>query len=492
MVRRPAPLSLIAFALVAVAPALAFFSGGYFEGPRLVAAIATWALAAAAVLAAPDLRALRGVAAVALAALAALSAWTALSITWAPLDQPAVDALERVLLYLAACAAAVLLFADRERARWLAPVTALGVLVVIGYGVLARMLPDIVEVTKTITAGGRLDQPLTYWNAEGALAAMGLVLCLHLAGDRTRPDALRAAASAAAVPLGLGVYLTFSRGVLSALAVGLLVLAVLAPTWAQLRAGALALEAAVLASVAASLLPAVQAGEGEGWTGQGLVMLAACLALMALAAAMQAHVARAERGAAVRVGPLPAARVVRRLAAAGAVLSFCAPFAAGAISGSEAKPDPAFGATAERLGSLDSDRYGYWEVALATFADDPLTGIGAGGFRVAWLRERDVPDPARDAHSVELEHLAQLGIVGLGLLLAAFGAVAVAARRVARADVALGAGPAAALAVWFAHSAIDWDWQMPALTLVACVLAGGLLGRAQAGPELGEQDPLAA
>ena len=492
MPRRPAPLSLVALALVAVAPALAFFTGGYFEGPRLVAAIATWILAAVAVAVAPDLRALHGVAAVALAALAALAAWTALSITWAPLDQPAVDALERVLLYLAACAAAVLVFADRERARWLEPLTALGVLVVIGYGVLARMLPGVVEVSKTITAGGRLDQPLTYWNAVGALAAMGLVLCLRLAGDRTRPDALRAAASAAALPLGLGAYLTFSRGVLSALGVGLLVLVVLAPTWSQLRAGAVALEAAVVACVTASLLPAVQAGEGEDWTRQGLVMLAVSLALMAAAAAVQAHVARAERREVLRLGPLPGARAVRRLAAAGAVVFFCAPFAAGAVTGGGAKPDPAFGATAERLGSLDSDRYGYWEVALETFADDPVTGIGAGNFRVAWLRERDVPDPARDAHSVELEHLAQLGLVGLALLLAAFGAVAVAARRVARTDPALGAGAAAALAVWFAHSAIDWDWQMPALTLVACVLAGGLLGRAQAGAELGEQHPLAA
>lgn len=194
MPRRPSPLSLVAIVLVAVGPALAFFSGGYFEGPRLVAAIATWILAAVAVVTAPDLSPLRGVAAFALAALAALAAWTALSITWAPLGQPAVDALERVLLYLAACAAAVLAFAGRERARWLEPLTALGVLVVIGYGVLARMLPEVVEVTKTITAGGRLDQPLTYWNAEGALAAIGLVLCLHLAGDRSRPDALRAAA----------------------------------------------------------------------------------------------------------------------------------------------------------------------------------------------------------------------------------------------------------------------------------------------------------
>ena len=33
------------------------------------------------------------------------------------------------------------------------------------------------------SAAGRLDQPLTYWNATGALAALGLVLCARVAGD---------------------------------------------------------------------------------------------------------------------------------------------------------------------------------------------------------------------------------------------------------------------------------------------------------------------
>jgi hypothetical protein len=31
--------------------------------------------------------------------------------------------------------------------------------------------------------------------------------------------------------------------------------------------------------------------------------------------------------------------------------------------------------------------------------------------------------------------------------------------------------------VWTAHSAIDWDWEMPALTLVAALLAGIALAR---------------
>src|SRR3712207_7438409 len=45
-----------------------------------------------------------------------------------------------------------------------------------------------------------------------------------------------------------------------------------------------------------------------------------------------------------------------------------------------------------------------------------------------------------------------------------FRSVVAALTRVARADPGLAAGPTAGLAVWAAHSAIDWDWEVPALT----------------------------
>ena len=49
-----------------------------------------------------------------------------------------------------------------------------------------------------------------------------------------------------------------------------------------------------------------------------------------------------------------------------------------------------------------------------------------------------------------------------------------------RVDPALVAGPGAALAVWTLHSAIDWDWEMPALTLVGVILAGLLVAAQEA------------
>jgi O-antigen ligase len=87
----------------------------------------------------------------------------------------------------------------------------------------------------------------------------------------------------------------------------------------------------------------------------------------------------------------------------------------------------------------------------------------------------------RDAHSIWLETAAELGLVGL-LLLGAFAAGV--AWSVARAPRPAVAGPAAALAVWAAHSAIDWDWELPGgPTLIAIVLAGLVLALADATAE---------
>jgi hypothetical protein len=60
--------------------------------------------------------------------------------------------------------------------------------------------------------------------------------------------------------------------------------------------------------------------------------------------------------------------------------------------------------------------------------------------------------------------------------------VAVAALRARRRDPALTAGAIAALAAWAVHAGVDWDWEMPALTLVAVLLAGMLLAAAEDEP----------
>ena len=43
----------------------------------------------------------------------------------------------------------------------------------------------------------------------------------------------------------------------------------------------------------------------------------------------------------------------------------------------------------------------------------------------------------------------------------------------------LAAGPIAGLVAYLAHAPLDWDWEMPAVTLVAIILAGMLLALAR-------------
>ena len=71
-----------------------------------------------------------------------------------------------------------------------------------------------------------------------------------------------------------------------------------------------------------------------------------------------------------------------------------------------------------------------------------------------------------------------MGVIGLALLAAFLAGVALAARRAAQAAPTLAAGPIAGVVVYLAHSPLDWDWHMPALTLVGLVLAGSLLALA--------------
>src|SRR5205823_3548697 len=118
-------------ALVAGPIALAFFAGGYFSRPRLVAlAVAAGVLAYVAV-AAPRALPRRGPGALALAAMVALAGWVALSRRWSPLPADAAQDAERVLLYAGVLVASAACWRERRAARALEPAVAAGALVVI-------------------------------------------------------------------------------------------------------------------------------------------------------------------------------------------------------------------------------------------------------------------------------------------------------------------------------------------------------------------------
>jgi O-antigen ligase len=172
--------------------------------------------------------------------------------------------------------------------------------------------------------------------------------------------------------------------------------------------------------------------------------------------------------AALRAGPR------LRIAFAVAALAFVGVFAAG---GGFEKATAAFRAPLQeqgedlsgRLVSVSGNgRADYWRAAWHEARDHPLLGGGAGGFERRWLRERPNAFYARDAHELYLETLAELGVVGLVLLLAA---LAVPALGATRAPLAAGA-----YAAFLVHAAVDWDWELPAVTVPA-LLVGAALAR---------------
>ena len=133
-----------------------------------------------------------------------------------------------------------------------------------------------------------------------------------------------------------------------------------------------------------------------------------------------------------------------------------------------------FAATHLASGS-GSGRYQFWKVAIDAFQTEPLRGIGAGGYEAWWAEHGEFSYPIKNAHSLFLETLAELGLIGLFLILGFFAVTTVAG--VTR----LRAGPrselAAALGVLAAgtlSAAIDWTWQLPA-AFAGVVIAAALL-----------------
>jgi hypothetical protein len=142
--------------------------------------------------------------------------------------------------------------------------------------------------------------------------------------------------------------------------------------------------------------------------------------------------------------------------------------------------------TSRRLFSLSGNsRSEYWRVAWREYEHHPWLGGGAGSYQRFWLAHRRSALPVRNAHSLYLETLAELGPVGLALLLCALAVPFVAirdARRHPLAPAALGAYVA-----YLLHAGIDWDWEMTAVTLAAlsCGVALLLAARGEEAQPLG-------
>jgi hypothetical protein len=467
-------------ALVVAVPVagLALLDGGYFATSWGWGALAlTWAATLAAILRVPVRPGLLEW--IFAAGFAGLAGWMLVSTIWSNASHTVLEA-ERALVYVAA-ALALVLVCDRGSAPHVLAGVLSAVAAVAAYALFTRLFPDVAGAYAP-EAGYQLSEPFGYWNALGIAAAMAVLLALGF-GARARSRAGRAAAAATLPILGATLYFTFSRGAALALALGLGAALVLDPRRLDLVTNAVVLAALPAATIwlCSRSDPLARVGfplEAAARDGHRLapIILLLAAASAAVPLAVPAVARRIRVGRRVRVAYGAALVLVAVGAVAGVLARAGGPVAllTRGYAAFNAPPPVVEGDLRRRLFSLSGNARGeFWRVAWSQYETNAWLGGGAGSYERYWARHRPNPFGVRDAHNLYLEVLAELGPLGLVLLLAAL------ASPVAGAIVARGhplVPPAfGAYSAFLVHAGVDWDWEMTAVTLAGLFVGGALV-----------------
>jgi hypothetical protein len=418
-------------------------------------------------------------------ALLAFSAWGLLSARWSPSATEPLLQSQRTLVYVAALLAALLLARSRSYSALLAGTWCAITLVCI-YSLLTRLVPDRLGFVDTL-AGYRLEQPLGYWNSLGVFAAIGTLLALGFAA-RSRRATVRALAAASTVPLVSVLYFTFSRGSWISLGFGLLVVLAFDRRRLQLITLLLVVSPwpAIAVRHASGSEPLTRLGTGLAAAAHaGHRFLLVEVGLSAAAAAAVLVFTLVERR-------VPVGRRLRLAYAGVVVLLIVGALAAGVVRfGSP--PTVArhlydgfvgpgvtiqHGNLNQRLFDLSGgQRIPQWKVAWREYKAHPGLGSGLGTYERYWNQLRPTNGKVINAHSLYFETLAELGPVGLALLVLFLAAPLVALLKARRRSLASAA--AGAYVAYLVHAAVDWDWQFPAVTLAALFCGVALLAAAR-------------
>lgn len=420
----------------------------------------------------------------------AFLALNVLSLAWTGSAERTVDEVARIVVYGGVIVLGLL---SVNRYTWRAAAgglsTALALVAILA--VVTRLLPDTFETANEI-GSDRLYYPFGYWNAVacwGAMAiASGLAWSAHARSTLVRGLAM------ASVPFAIAcVYLTYSRGGVAAASVAVLAVILFARNrWTA----AIHTVVAALAGLGVVLVirgqPEVADGLGSGGAGTVALVLIAAGVASALCVAATA-IARADRLRLPRNAAITASiagvlvLVVGVLAAQGPLSEAVDEFKDGEDPAATAASDPA-----SRLSSVGGARYDYWETAGDAFSANPILGIGPGTYEFYWAEHGSRPEFVVDAHSLYLEQLAELGLIGFAVLLAFLAALAGAAwqaRQLRGSTDGADAAMFSVAAVWAVYSAIDWVWEITAITAVAlaavAISIAGASGRRRQEPSLG-------
>jgi O-antigen ligase len=137
---------------------------------------------------------------------------------------------------------------------------------------------------------------------------------------------------------------------------------------------------------------------------------------------------------------------------------------------------------AHLLSGNGSGRWEFWTSALDEWQTKPLVGRGAGSYEAWWAQHGTLAYFVKDAHSLYLETLGELGIVGFLLLVGVLlGGIAVGVSRLRRLDDetrVLCASLIAVLSGFGVAAGLDWMWELTAVTVVAVACLALLVGAA--------------
>ena len=494
-----APLAVTS-AVAALTFLLAYDGGSFGDTSRGTLAVGVWWVVLLAVAAALwPLTQLGRTALVAGGLLAAFAGLTLASVIWADSAEDAFTEFNRAALYLGVFALVALAATRVTLARWLDGF-ALGIVTIAGLAFFSRCFPDV--ITAANLAGlpidlTRLSYPLGYWNGLAIFLALSVPLLVRLAVSDAHP-ALRALAVVPFPVLGADVYLASSRGGLLTAAVGAVALWALVPRTRTVVALALAGAATAGGIAAIATREELVNNPGPAAAGDGhgafLVVLGACVAagLVAFFVFRYALVSLERRTA--RVGGLGrvAAGVAVVFAVAGGIV---AAHPVRLFEHFKAPPPYTLNTLPAKnpikthlLSAGSSGRWQQWGSAVDEFESAPALGRGAGSFESWWSQHGTLHGYVKDAHSLYLESLGELGIVGFLLIVGAFLTGLVAGLR--RALAARGEQRLVLAAVWAGFlayavaSGIDWMWEMTVVSVVGIALLALLTSRASsAAPE---------
>jgi O-Antigen ligase len=418
------------------------------------------------------------------ALLALFATWTLASTAWATSAEGVFAEFDRVALYLGVYVLAVVVASRRELLRWSHGLAA-GVVVVAAVALVSRLFPGTFSgrgIASIIpNAATRLSFPLGYWNGLGIFVALAIPILLGAAVARGHVVGSVAVGSVPA--LAAVVFLSSSRGAVVALVAGVVVYLVAEPrrreAFAMLglaAAGSLAAVVVVSAQHALTNGPLTSgAARSQGWR-TAVVLAAICTATSAL------H--RATARARPRMPTLSPGARIASAAALVAVLVVAVALAHPVRRFEHFKQVPTSvpvsGGTTHLLSGGGNGRWQFWGAAIDEFRSAPLQGRGAGSYETWWARHGSFSYFVVNAHSLYLQTLGDLGIVGFLLLVGAFAAAVTAAvtrlRSVRDHERTAVAGLLGAACVFLVGAGLDWMWELTAVGVVgvACLgLAGG-------------------